>query len=172
LYPKPYIDYLVYFHSQRDYFECHEVLEEHWKSVPKNERAIYWVGFIQLAVGLYHHRRNNFEGAKKMMNGAIRILEKEKRVITTLGLDFEELIKLMKTKLNDISHNEPFQHLDLPIVDENLLQVCIERCKEFNTKWKSDSADDFIIHKHSNRDRSDVIAARLEELEKKKNNRG
>ncbi len=31
MYPNAYLDYLVYFHGHRDYFECHEVLEEYWK---------------------------------------------------------------------------------------------------------------------------------------------
>lgn len=52
LYPKAYIDYLVYFHGLRDYFECHEVLEEHWKKDDKAERKKYWVGLIQIAVAL------------------------------------------------------------------------------------------------------------------------
>lgn len=31
LYPTAYIKYLFHFHTDRDYFECHELLEEHWK---------------------------------------------------------------------------------------------------------------------------------------------
>ena len=33
VYPEAYIEYLMYFHGNRDYFECHEVLEEYWKEV-------------------------------------------------------------------------------------------------------------------------------------------
>ncbi|WP_205628902.1 DUF309 domain-containing protein, partial [Acinetobacter baumannii] len=52
LYPEALIDYLVYFHADRDFFECHEVLEDYWKSLPKEERSLFWVGLIQIAVGL------------------------------------------------------------------------------------------------------------------------
>lgn len=31
MYPEAYIEYLAEFHGSRDYFECHELLEEHWK---------------------------------------------------------------------------------------------------------------------------------------------
>ncbi len=64
MYPKAYIDYLVEFHATRDYFECHEILEEYWKEDPPKKRKRYWVGFIQLAVALYHHRRQNTAGQK------------------------------------------------------------------------------------------------------------
>ncbi|MCD2486520.1 DUF309 domain-containing protein, partial [Staphylococcus aureus] len=50
MYPKAYIDYLVEFHATRDYFECHEILEEYWKEDPPKKRKRYWVGFIELAV--------------------------------------------------------------------------------------------------------------------------
>ena len=33
-YPEAYTDYLCYFHGARDYFECHEVMEEYWKEHP------------------------------------------------------------------------------------------------------------------------------------------
>jgi len=38
MYPEPYLEYLIQFHAERDYFECHEILEEYWKSAPANER--------------------------------------------------------------------------------------------------------------------------------------
>ena len=27
-----FVNFIVYFNSNQDYFECHEVLEEYWKS--------------------------------------------------------------------------------------------------------------------------------------------
>ncbi len=86
MYPKAYIDYLVEFHATRDYFECHEILEEFWKEDPPKKRKRYWVGFIQLAVALYHHRRQNTAGAKRLMANSIRILQAEHRAVEDLGL--------------------------------------------------------------------------------------
>lgn len=53
MYPKAYIEYLVHFHSDRDYFECHEILEEHWKQDGRNKG---WLVLIQTAVAFYHYR--------------------------------------------------------------------------------------------------------------------
>ena len=87
-YPEAWLDYLFEFHATRDYFECHEILEEYWKSVPEGDpdRGV-WVGLIQLAVALYHHRRGNRAGALKMYRGAAARLRPE--ALDRLGLDGE-----------------------------------------------------------------------------------
>ncbi|WP_260405419.1 DUF309 domain-containing protein, partial [Paenibacillus sp. 598K] len=65
IYPDDYIQYLIEFHVTRDYFECHELLEEYWKEQPGDD-PFYdtWVGLIQIAVSQYHHRRSNHRGAR------------------------------------------------------------------------------------------------------------
>lgn len=35
MYPPEYIEFLYHFHCDRDYFECHEILEELWKKILK-----------------------------------------------------------------------------------------------------------------------------------------
>ncbi|NMO95358.1 DUF309 domain-containing protein [Paenibacillus lemnae] len=62
-----YVAYLVYFNRDKDYFECHEVLEELWLAKDKDTR---YKGMLQVAVGLYHYRNGNIRGAYKMMNAA------------------------------------------------------------------------------------------------------
>ncbi len=76
MYPTEYIQFLIHFHGDYDYFECHEILEEYWKTKPRGNRDDYLVGLIQVAVSLYHQRRTNWNGATKMMKSAITILEK------------------------------------------------------------------------------------------------
>lgn len=107
MYPKAYIDYLVEFHATRDYFECHEILEEYWKEDPPKKRKRYWVGFIQLAVALYHHRRQNTAGAKRLMANSIRILQAEHRAVEDLGLDHGRLLELMQSVYEQIETGFP-----------------------------------------------------------------
>ena len=38
-YPEAFISYLIEFHATRDYFECHELLEEYWKAHPGDPLA-------------------------------------------------------------------------------------------------------------------------------------
>ncbi|GJM74097.1 hypothetical protein HMSSN036_63130 [Paenibacillus macerans] len=57
-----YVAYLVYFNRDRDYFECHEVLEELW--LERDHDPLY-KGLLQVAVGLFHARSGNVSGGRK-----------------------------------------------------------------------------------------------------------
>ena len=70
-----FIDYCAYFNGNEDYFECHEVLEEYWKVVAPGEKLHPLVGYVQLATGMYHWRRENFDGAARILKKAIDNLE-------------------------------------------------------------------------------------------------
>ncbi|MBB5323484.1 hypothetical protein HNQ34_000561 [Anoxybacillus tepidamans] len=165
MYPNAYIEYLLHFHTDRDYFECHEILEEHWKN---DEKKQVWVALIQIAVALYHHRRGNVLGAKRMMQKAIALVEQEKEAIEQLGLDYAELLPLLKRYIEQIDKGERYESICLPIADETLMQTCQTICKQRRLVWgnKSDLDNEFLLHKHALRDRSDVLAARKEKKKK------
>lgn len=172
LYPKDYTQYLFYFHCLRDYFECHEVLEEFWKEQPNHSREDHWVGLIQIAVALYHHRRGNFNGAKKMMNNAISNLSKKTKEIEKLGLDSMQLIGILQKHSQKIENKLQYESINLPIKDDHLMQICYDMAEKQNLNWgsASDLSNVYLVNKHTLRDRSDVIETRKEELNKRKNN--
>lgn len=66
-----YVAYLVYFNRDRDYFECHEVLEELW--LERDHDPLY-KGLLQVAVGLFHARSGNVSGGRKMLLSALERL--------------------------------------------------------------------------------------------------
>lgn len=170
MYPQPLIDYLVYFHADRDFFECHEILEEYWKSLPREERSEIWVGLIQIAVALYHQRRGNFAGAEKMINGALTRLKLEE--VNRYGFAGEELIDRLKVRKKEIEERNSYTDMDLPLHSPSLLAVCEKRCKERNVTWlsASDLQNEFLLHKHKLRDRSDILAAREAEIQRRQQN--
>ena len=86
VYPEAYIEFLMYFHGNRDYFECHEVLEEYWKEVDPGNRSSHWVGLIQVAVGFYHYRRGNLAGALRTFHKAIKNIESNHNELIRLGI--------------------------------------------------------------------------------------
>ncbi|WP_138751043.1 DUF309 domain-containing protein [Paenibacillus sinopodophylli] len=161
-YPKAYVDYLVEFHATRDFFECHELLEEYWKEHPSDPLERTWVGLIQLAVGLYHERRGNRRGADKMLTQAVEKLSVAP--LDKLGLDKEYLQKQIKSKLSDLNNEQRQQYtdLDMTIISEELMGLCTAACIDRGLTWgmPSPMQDESIIHRHTNRDRSDVILAR------------
>lgn len=160
-YPEAYTDYLCYFHGARDYFECHEVMEEYWKEHPKDPARLTYVGLIQIAVGMYHSRRGNYAGAVKMLQSAANNLQSED--VRTLGLDDVELQARIEQAWQTIgTENYLFEDMNLPISDPELLNLCLELCQLKGWNWQTPSpmSDEMIIHKHTRRDRSEVIEER------------
>lgn len=170
MYPQPYVDYLVQFHAQRDYFECHEILEEYWKSFPIEQRKAVWVGLIQIAVALYHQRRGNQSGADKMLTSAIRLLKQHHDDVQRLGLDSTALNDLLEKRLREIKAGISYHSLSLPIHDEELRKAYEHACALRNapTFRESDLNDHYLLNKHTLRDRSEVFAERQRQLDLRK----
>ncbi len=60
--------------NQRQFFECHEVLEEAW-TPERGPRRLFLQALIHLAVGLYHRERGNPKGAASQLRKGISKLE-------------------------------------------------------------------------------------------------
>jgi predicted metal-dependent hydrolase len=167
-YPKEYVNYLVHFHSDRDLFECHEILEEFWKQQGMKDKV--WVNLIQVAVGLYHQRRGNDKGAVKILRSALQNLKSP--TLDRLGLNGDALKNSLEQRIEQILAGDNFEDFNLPIADPLLHERCLEECRKRNVIWQSNSRfdDDQLIHRHTLRDRQDVINARLEKIRKKGKN--
>src|SRR4051812_24959221 len=52
--------------NDREFFECHETLEEIW-TTEHGPRRLFLQALIHHAVGFYHHQRGNSEGAQRQL---------------------------------------------------------------------------------------------------------
>jgi len=59
--------------NAREFFACHDVLEDAWNESIGAERDLYQ-GLIHAAVALHHFSEGNFGGARKMYHSAVRYL--------------------------------------------------------------------------------------------------
>lgn len=168
-YPEAWIDYLIYFHTDQDFFECHEVLEEHWKN--KGMKGNLWPGLIQIAVALYHQRRGNMNGAKRMITSGIQKLYTEKAALVDLGVELKPFFNVVEDRKREIEQQKEFHPISLPITSD-LLKVCLLKTAKTEVDWNiKDNPDDNIIHKHRLRDRSSIIEERKKQkLHKKRFN--
>lgn len=166
-YPIAYTDYLIQFHAQRDYFECHELLEEYWKEHPDDGYSNFWLALIQVAVGQYHERRGNRKGAMKMYSASIQKLTNEPD--WRLGLHTSSLVNDITERVAACQNAQHYTDINLKL-DELLEQFCVEQSKERNLQWKASSMNvsEYIIHRHIRRDRSEVVLAREEALRLRK----
>ncbi len=145
MYAQAYLDYLYFFHAERDYFECHEVLETEWKKRAADHRHSYWVTLIQLAVALYHERRGNKKGAHILLNRLLKRIPLEHVQLEHLGINTSKLLIDLHIRLKKL--DEPFSDYDLPLTDSHLIKLCQVRAGD---RWKSQSPlnNPNIIHKH------------------------
>ncbi len=60
--------------NTRDFFECHDMLEEIWMGWRSNDRA-FFQGLIQIAAGFYHLENGNYKGAKSQLVKGISKLQ-------------------------------------------------------------------------------------------------
>lgn len=107
-----YVAFLVYFNRDRDYFECHEVMEELW--LAKGHDPLY-KGLLQVAVGLFHFRYGNVMGAWKMLCSAAERLRPYPA--DCLGIDLGKLRSEAAKYAADLQAYEqrPFAYYDLTI---------------------------------------------------------
>jgi predicted metal-dependent hydrolase len=112
-YDQLYVDFIYYFNIKRDYFECHEVMEELWL---EEGRAPLYQGLLQLAVGLYHHWNGNVGGSIKLFTQGIGKLQHLPS--PTLGIDLAKIVADSEEYVNKLLHIDaiPFEFYDLNIV--------------------------------------------------------
>lgn len=74
--------------NQQKYWECHEVLEDHWlEGRGDNARYVYWA-IIQVAACMIHYRDKNLSGARGLLAKAKEKFEKiESLKVSTEILD-------------------------------------------------------------------------------------
>ncbi|TLS53213.1 DUF309 domain-containing protein [Paenibacillus antri] len=164
-YPEAYVRFLAHYQGDRDFFECHELLEEYWKEHPDSPYRDAWVGLIQAAVGMYHYRRGNTAGAVKSFEGSLRRSSPER--LGALGIDAELWLERLTETLRAARAGEPYKDVDLPVADAALEAEARAACEALGAKWGDPSRmeDPELLHRHARRDRSGVIEARRQAYE-------
>lgn len=157
-----FIDYITYFNGNRDYFECHEVLEEYWKEVAPRQKDHPLVGYIQIATGMYHWRRGNTRGAVRIFEKGMALLQAP---TDALYLEYIDTLKFHHTLaqiLSKMKRGEAFYAFSLPLTNE-ALQARVQKA----IAHVPISDDHFLRHKHMLRDRSDVLHERAKKIAEK-----
>ncbi|WP_276352698.1 DUF309 domain-containing protein [Cohnella caldifontis] len=113
-----YVRFAAHFNGDRDYFECHELMEELWL---EEGRHPLLQGLLQAAVGLYHWNNGNRGGAVKLMEQALRKLEGYAGQVLGLDLDAlrRDLIRSLE-RLKEFPDSAPFEPFLLNVTDAEL----------------------------------------------------
>jgi uncharacterized protein len=123
-----YLAFIAHFNGDRDYFECHEVMEELWL---EEGRSPLLQGLLQAAVGLHHWNNGNPSGAVKLMTLSRQKLGRYADQL--LGLNIAALRGDLDNSLQQLADgagNAPFHAFELQIVDDHLKQAV--------SRWQSE----------------------------------
>lgn len=149
-YPTEYIEFLIEFHTSRDYFRCHDLLEELWRDVSLSlAKDHVYVGLLQIAVSMYHWRRGNERGAQLLIEGSIEKLQGKRAELELLGIQFHECLALIHQLAAAIERGEQYHSPNLPL-SEALNEALRISCEENNQCWQATSnlEDEFLVHRH------------------------
>lgn len=168
---KPLIEFLTHFHGNQDYFHCYKILEEHWRTIFPIDKKSAYVGFYQLALGMYHYRANNVIGAIEMLSNAANILKTEAEDVVFLGIDAEKLNLFVFDALKNVMRKRPFSPIEIPIVNKTLKLNAKNNCKKLGFQWFNSNykPDIKLIYKHKLLDRSNIIEKNTQQLKFKAN---
>ncbi|MCJ1662081.1 DUF309 domain-containing protein [Staphylococcus sp. NRL 18/288] len=159
------IDFYYQFHKHQHYFLCHDILEDAWKANPYFSKNEAIVSLILFTTAMYHYRRENYIGALKSCKKALITFQNAKDK-SSVGLQEEKYEALLNTQIEKIAQHEQFTPIKLPINKQFENKIYTEmpdyEFNEFVVK------DDYIVHHHLRRDRSEVIAARQHAILNKK----
>lgn len=108
--PLLFHQFVYYFHTKRDYFECHEFMEEAWKNKPTFTKSDIEVAFILFATSEYHYRRNNIIGAQRCLKKSIQLFETHANTLTQLEI-LDTFIHELNDRLANMTYNTyiPFE---------------------------------------------------------------
>ncbi|MCL1698125.1 DUF309 domain-containing protein [Lysinibacillus sp. BPa_S21] len=156
-----FIDYCAFFNGNQDFFECHEVLEEYWKIIAPGDKKHPLVGYVQLATGFYHWRRDNDIGAARILEKALNNFQYNMGHIFFDEIDYEKLLTQLTDTLAAIQIGKSFQAFQLPLspILEKLVFARIQLLPASNANY--------LLHKHMLRDRSHILAERQESKQRR-----
>jgi len=121
-YDEKFVHFIVLFNIDRDYFECHEVMEELWLEEGRNR---FYQGLLQVAVGLHHWRNDNLSGAVKLFTAALEKLQPSGDV--QHGLDLKQLKadtrQALELLLADGEAPPAFRSFDIRVLDAELAEL-------------------------------------------------
>lgn len=119
-----YYQFFISF-NERDYYTCHDLLEEIWLSDKQN---LFIKGLLQMSVALYHYSYGNIRGTKLMLKAAKHYLHPYRPYYWSLNVEvifqfIENCLFIIPNELDRVSYDQ-LNHLPaLPSLYLNLEEM-------------------------------------------------
>ncbi|MBD8498694.1 DUF309 domain-containing protein [Paenibacillus arenosi] len=121
-YDRLFVRFLKLFNEHRDYYACHDVMEELWL---EEGRKPFYQGLLQVAVGLHHWHHHNTVGAIKLWEAALHKLSPypDNCMGIALGTVRIETALLLELVSSDEGAQAEPRDITIPITDAELIQL-------------------------------------------------
>ena len=111
-----YYEFIDVFQNQRDFFKCHEILEEIWIEETKCETRNHMsINLLLIAVGLHHWRNKNRKGAIQVLENSLNNYENVSSELEKLNINSKELKEIIKFVLSELKMGKEYCEIYLPI---------------------------------------------------------
>lgn len=110
--------------NRRQYWECHETLEELWRATPYPLRFFYHA-LIKVAVGFHHLSGHNLHGARGKMADGVRLLELFQPVY--LGIRTETLLQDSSAWLSRLAVESDVDWAELDLLPRPTISMGLHR---------------------------------------------
>ncbi|GGA25342.1 DUF309 domain-containing protein [Psychrobacillus lasiicapitis] len=149
-----FVQFIKEFNGTKDYFECHELLEDYWKEVSQARKNHPLTAFILLSTSMYHWRRGNITGAIKTMNGSIKRFVETSPSVYYDTINYTKLMQDTTHSISLLKEKKAFQQFTIELMNEQL-----ERLVDALGITTEEDLH-FLTHKHMLRDRSEILIER------------
>lgn len=110
-----YNKFFYEFNDKKDYFECHEILEEIWiEETNQNTKQHPAIILLLISVGMHHWSKNNISGATKVFQRALTNYKYLEDVGEKLKIDTLKLKNILEIKLTAVINEETFSPFIIP----------------------------------------------------------
>jgi len=99
--------------NQREFFTCHELLEEIWLEETEEEKPFYQ-GIIQVAAAFHHYLNGNLTGTLSLLRQGVEKLCRFPP--DSHGLDLAGFLAALNPWLDLLAAGLPTDHLPLPTI--------------------------------------------------------
>lgn len=111
-----YLKFIRVFQIERDFFECHEILEEVWIEETNCEtRKHPAINLLLVAVGLLHWKNGNFKGALAVLKNSLNNYDEISVDIEILKIDSKALKIIIEQTILEIESGKDYKEIYLPL---------------------------------------------------------
>lgn len=111
-----YYEFIDVFQNQRDFFKCHEILEEVWIEETNCEtRNHVSINLLLIAVGLHHWKNKNLKGAIQVLENSLNNYDGISLELEKLNIDSKELKEIIYFLISELKNGKEYCEVYLPI---------------------------------------------------------